>query len=558
MASGVLAGALRRERGAMRRALAAGLAVTGSTVGLAVTSAWLIVRAAQRPTVLALTVPMGLVQLFALAKAAGRYLERTQTHQAALSVMGHVRAEVARLLEPLVPAGLGPRSAEVVDTVLRDVDRVQDLLTAVVGPLATSAAAGLATVVLCGALAPWSGAALLTALLLSGVVTPWLAARGGDASEGEMDDVRRAMVDLFARAAQSGEEYVMAGADRALREELRSLEERFDRAETRRTVVRGAVGAANTLLAGACALACALVAGRSLADGHLATSLVAVPALASVAAMELMSTLGPSLVGLRGDRRALARVENLARREAPVLEPPVDGPDVGARASVTLAGVGCSYDEARVLAGVSLGLRPGDYVVVHGPSGGGKTTLARLIAKFLDPSEGTIALGEVDYRALTSRQVRARVGFVDDAPYVFATTLAGNLRVAAPSADDGALVVALRAAGLGGLLASSPEGLATPLDAPHGGLSGGERRRLGVARELLAARDVVVLDEPTEGLDASSAHALRARLAEAYRGRALVVVSHLDQDDEFATRRFELSGGTLREMAPSTPLLDVR
>ena len=135
----------RREKRAIARALAAGLLVTLSTVGLAGTSAWLIVRAAQRPSVLSLTVPMGLVQLFALAKAAGRYVERTQTHRAALGVMGHVRATVAALLEPLVPAGLGPRSAEVVDLVLRDVDRVQDLLTAVAGPLVTSVAAGLVT-----------------------------------------------------------------------------------------------------------------------------------------------------------------------------------------------------------------------------------------------------------------------------------------------------------------------------------------------------------------------------------------------------------------------------
>ena len=118
----VLRHALGVERTALRRAVLAGLLVSLSTIGLSGTSAWLIVRAAQEPAVLSLTVPMGLVQLFALAKAAGRYLERTQTHRAALGVLGHVRASVARLLEPLVPAGLGPRSSDVVDLVVRDVD----------------------------------------------------------------------------------------------------------------------------------------------------------------------------------------------------------------------------------------------------------------------------------------------------------------------------------------------------------------------------------------------------------------------------------------------------
>ena len=182
--NGVLASSLRLERRAVRRALYAGLLVGLSTIGLAATSAWLIVRAAQEPVVLSLTLPMGLVQLFALAKASGRYLERTQTHQSALSVMGHVRARVARVLEPLVPAGLGPRSADAVDLVVRDVDRVQDLLTAVAAPLFTSAVAGVATVVVSGLIVPWSALTLAGALAMSAVVAPVAAARLGEGPAG--------------------------------------------------------------------------------------------------------------------------------------------------------------------------------------------------------------------------------------------------------------------------------------------------------------------------------------------------------------------------------------
>lgn len=558
MREGLLASALGRERRALRRALAAGLLVSASSVGLAATSAWLIVRAAQRPVVLSLTVPMGLVQLFALAKAAGRYVERTQTHRAALSVMGHVRADVARLLEPLVPAGLGPRSAEVVDTALGDVERVQDLLTAVAGPLISGAIAGVATVALCGVLAPWSGVALLVALVLTGVVVPWVAAREGERSEDELDAVRRSQVELFARAASSGDEYVMAGADAALGTALASLELRFDRAETRRTVVRGVVAATNVLVAGTALVVSALVSASAVASGHLATSLLAVPALASVAALELVSSIGPTLVGLRGDRRALGRVEGLAGRRAPVAEPTLVGPDVAEGREVALRAVGLDYGSSRVLEDVALDLVPGDVVVVHGRSGGGKTTLARLIAKFLDASEGTLTLDGRDYDELSAHQVRAHVGLVDDAPYVFATTLAGNLRVACPEADDAALRRALDLAGLAPLLASSPLGLATPLAAPRGGLSGGERRRLGVARELLARRRVVVLDEPTEGLDAPTARALLASLREEYRDGVLVVVSHRADDDEVATRRLVLAEGRLRDATPATSTTGLR
>ncbi|MGA7833996.1 MAG: thiol reductant ABC exporter subunit CydC, partial [Acidimicrobiales bacterium] len=534
---------------ALRRAFAAGVLVTGSSVGLAGTSAWLIVRAAERPAVLSLAVPMGLVQLFALAKAAGRYLERTQTHRAALSVMGHVRASVARLLEPLVPAGLGPHSADVVDTVLGDVERVQDLLTAVAGPLLTSAVAGLVTLAVTGLIVPLSAIALATGLVVTGALLPFVAARCGANGEEELDEVHRALVTLAARAAQSGDEYVMAGATDDLLEQCRALEERFDRADTRRSLVRGAMGMAATLVAGGSVLAATLFSARALAEHRITPSLLAVPALMSVAALELLGGIAPTLVGLGRDRRSLQRVEGLAAVVAPVREPTLDGPATVGE-TVTLDAVTLSYGDTRVLDGLSLHLAPGEVLLVRGPSGGGKTTLARLIAKFLDPTTGRLALDQVDYASLRSAQVRASVGFVDDAPYVFATTLAGNLRVAVPTASDDELRAALEVAGLGPLLANAPEGLSTSLGG-GGGLSGGERRRLGVAREVLADRRVVVLDEPTEGLDEESADKLRESLAKCYADAALIVISHLDRDEAYATATLELSEGVVRAAGSS-------
>ncbi len=547
--SSVLGSALARERRALRRAFAAGLLVSGSSVGLAGTSAWLIVRAAERPAVLSLTVPMGLVQLFALAKAAGRYVERTQTHRAALSVMGHVRANVARLLEPLIPAGLGPRSADVVDTVLGDVERVQDLLTAVVGPLLTSAVAGLVTLVVAGLIVPLSALALAIGLVVTGVVLPFFAARLGADGEQELDDVRRALVTLADRVAQSGDEYVMAGAADEVVEQCRALEDRFDRADTRRSVVRGAMGSINMLAAGASMLTATLFSARALVEHHLTPSLLAVPALLSVAALELLGGVASSLVGLGGDRRSLERVEGLYDLDAPVREPTVEG-SVTRGEALTLDEVTLRYDTKRVLDGVLLDLAPGDLVLVRGLSGGGKTTLARVIAKFLDPTSGRLALDRVDYASLRSAQVRATVGFVDDAPYVFATTLAGNLRVAVPTASDDELREALELAGLGPLLANAPEGLSTSL-AAGAGLSGGERRRLGVARELLAHRRVVVFDEPTEGLDEESADRLRESLAEYYADAVLVVISHLDGERAHATATLELRDGVVRTVESS-------
>ena len=545
---GVLVRALGEEQAPIRHAVLAGLLVSLSTIGLSGTSAWLIVRAAQEPAILSLTVPMGLVQLFALAKAAGRYLERTQTHRAALGVMGHVRASVARLLEPLVPAGLGPRSSDVVDVVVRDVDRVQDLLTAVAGPLLTSAVAGVVTVAITAAIVPLSALSLLVALVLTAAVLPWAAARLGYRSEVEIDAVRAGMVGLFDRVSQGGDEYVMAGAAESLGEELAELERRYDRANFRRTLLMGVISGLTTLVSGLCVVTTVLVSALGLRSGHLAPALLAVPALLSVTVLELEGGVAPMLVGLRGDRAALARLEALADVGAPVTEPDVGGLFDTASASLRASNVGATFADTVALRDVSFELRRGDVVALSGPSGGGKTTFARLLAKFLDPREGVLQVGGADYATLRSEQVRQIVGFADDAPHVFATTLAGNLRIANPHASDDELVVALDGAGLRALLASMPEGLDTKLGGATTGLSGGEQRRLGVARELLVRRPIIIFDEPTEGLDEETASLVMDRIVAAFGEGAVLVISHRDADYVHATRRAVIANGQLREL----------
>jgi len=521
--------------------------VTLCTVGLSSTSGWLIVRSAQRPGVLSLTVAMGLVQLFALAKAAGRYLERTQTHRAALAVMGRVRARVARDIEPLLPAGLGPRSAEVVDTVIGDVDRVQDLLTAVAGPLLTSVAAGVLSSVVVGAMTPWAGGVLAVALVVDALALPGFARRLGRGSAEALEEVRAELTELFDRVCQSGDEYIMVGASTHLTRRLESLEDRHDEAQRRRRDVAGVVAALGTLVNGLATIAVALVSVGAVRRGHLDVALVAVPALTTMTALDMVSSLVTSVVSAARDRAALARLNALRQRAWPVRGVATSAGHRDFAPSVRLCDVTHSYDGARVLSAVSQHVRRGDAVVVSGPSGAGKTTLARLLVKFLEPTSGEVTLDGSSYSRLSESTVRSAVGLVDDAPYVFATTLADNLRVAKPGATDEELAAACDAAGLGDFLGALPDGLATRIGGARVGMSGGERRRLGVARELLSARAVAIFDEPTEGLDDPSARTLLTSLRAHYRDGALVVISHQDGSRLPGARQWRIVGGGLVE-----------
>lgn len=547
-----LAGALREERRVVVRALVAGCVVSVSTVLLAASSAWLIVRAAERPVILSLTVLMGLVQLFALAKAAGRYLERTLTHRAVLGAMARLRAQVSRAIEPLVPAGLGPRPAEAVEVVIDDVDRTQELLTSIAAPLVAAVVAGLVAA-LCAALVDGaSGVALTVGLAGCAIVVPVVAARVGAHGEMREREVREQLGALVADATETGDEYRGVGAYDALVERIAQLDRELTLVHARQARLRGLVVGLGALVAAATLVACALTAIDALAAGEIARALVAIPALTAVAALELLNQISPALLGWRGNWLALTRLERLADVEAPVEEPGAISRDVSGAREVTLRDVGHRFGVDEILSHVDLAVGPREFVVVRGPSGSGKSTLSRILARFVDPTTGEALLGTDPYPTLTSSQVRERIGLVDDEPHIFSTTLAANVRLGRESASDDEIRDALSRAGLDALLVTLPEGLDTTLGGAHGALSGGERRRLGVAREMLAHRPIALYDEPTEGLDETGAAQLIATLREHHADSAAIVISHRDADVSGATRVLAIDRGRLTDET-STP-----
>jgi ABC-type multidrug transport system fused ATPase/permease subunit len=175
---------------------------------------------------------------------------------------------------------------------------------------------------------------------------------------------------------------------------------------------------------------------------------------------------------------------------------------------------------------VDLDLPSGSRTAVVGPSGAGKSTLAALLTRLLDPVAGTVALGGIDLRDLTGDQVRGLVGLVDDRAYLFDSTIAANLRVGAPQATEEQMHAALTAAHLTSWVATLPQGLDTPVGEHGARLSGGQRRRLALARALLAGRPVLVLDEPAEHLDDETGDRLTRELLEAASVRTVVLITH--------------------------------
>ncbi|XVU21459.1 amino acid ABC transporter ATP-binding/permease protein [Actinoplanes sp. CA-054009] len=240
--------------------------------------------------------------------------------------------------------------------------------------------------------------------------------------------------------------------------------------------------------------------------------------------------------------------------------PPAAGPAAGSGAPVTspdvvaisVEGVSAAWVRGRTaVSDVSFDLPAGARVALVGPSGSGKSTIAALLVRFLDPTAGRITLGGVDLRRLDPDDVRRVVGYLPEDAYLFDTTISANLRVGRPEATEDDLRAALARARLLDWVDTLPDGLETFVGEHGMALSGGQRRRLALARALLADFRVLVLDEPTEHLDDETAVALTRDLLAAAGDRSVLLITHRTDVASQVDRVIDLAAGKRPAVEPT-------
>ena len=270
-----------------------------------------------------------------------------------------------------------------------------------------------------------------------------------------------------------------------------------------------------------------LYGGQRVIDGSLTLgTLVAFMAyqLRLFAPVQALMGLYASFASVRV---SLGRVHEILDVEPEVVEAPGAAALPAVRGELELDDVTLSFDRGSpVLEHVTLKAPAGACLAIVGPSGGGKSTIVDLVLRFLDPDAGVVRLDGRDLRTLRLRDLRARVALVEQEPAVFHASIAENIRYARPEATDDEVRAAAGAAGLAGLLAALPEGCATVVGERGAALSAGERQRLAVARALLAAPPVLVLDEPTAALDPESEQQVAAGFEKVMRGRTTILITH--------------------------------
>jgi ATP-binding cassette subfamily C protein CydC len=506
-----------------------GAATEAAGVALLATATWLLMTAAQQPPLPALTVAIVAVRALAIGRGTSRYAERLASHDAVLRVVTEVRARIfARLVDrPLA------RNADALSRMVSDVDAVQDLVVRVALPIAASGLIASCVAVLAFGFGGLTGLVVTAGLVLTSVLLPWLGFRLIRDGAARLAPLRAAYaittIDVVHGAADlavygAAGRYEAIGAAQAA--ELSTVE----RALSRRSF---ALDTGSTVLSGLTA------AGVLLAALHQGTSQIwaAVLTIAVLGSGELTLALLAAARKLAEVQEPLRRIRSLLTTAAPTAADSAGPPEqrmAGAVPEVLLESVTV---EGRI-SEVTLRLPAGRKVAVIGPSGAGKSTLLNVIAGAIRPDHGTVSPAGPAFGFAT--------GLMADA-HLFHATVRDNLLLARPGSEDGELEAALNTAGLSGY----------PLDNVVGedgaALSGGQRQRLALARAILARPPVLLLDEPTEGLDPVQAAQVTRRVLEHARDRTVVMVTHqVSGLEELGFDEiFEMDAGRLISLSPT-------
>ena len=539
-------------------AAGAGAAATGCAVALLATSGFLLARASQHPSIIAISGAVVAVRAFSVGRGVFRYGERLSTHDVAFRVLADVRVAVYRRLERLAPAGLREfRAGDLLARLVSDVDSAQELFVRGVTPPLTAAIVGAGAATACVlVLAPAAGL-LAAGLVLGGVAVPLIvgaadrrARRRTAPARGELAAALSNLLDGAADVHAFGAEQTGLGRVNAADSELAAL--------GGRSAAAAGLGSGLGSLAAGLTVWGVLVAGvAAVGAGAIGRVPLAVLTLTALASFEAVNGLPAAALALGHARTSARRVCAVLDSPEPVHEPAAPRPLPNGPVTVTLRGVSVRYqqDGPLVLDRLDLDLAPGKRVALVGRSGAGKSTVANVLLRFCDLTGGTVELCGQNLASYAGDDVRRLIGGCPQDPHLFDDTVAANLRLARPSASDDELLEAAERARLLTWIRALPDGLDTRVGARGTAISGGERQRIAVARAVLADPSVLVLDEPTASLDPATAGALMADVLAVTEGRATLLITHelsaLNRADEVVV----LDGGRVVERGSHPELL---
>lgn len=507
-----------------------------SALGLMAVSGWFITAtgltgllfAAGIAATLDVYVPGGAIRLFAVTRTASRYLERLYNHDTVLRLLADLRTRLFGVLAGLNSHALvSRRASDWLNRLTADIDTLDSLYLRLLAPPAVALLAGATLSGVTALFVPLAGGFLAGVLLLGWLWFTLGQARLGMATSRRHVDELEALRGSVMETLQGLAELDAYGALPHQQRTLEWLEARLHQSQRSlgRWVALG--NALQAWLVGTATLGTLWLSARAFEAGGISGAVMVMLPMAVMAMNEAFGALPAAFTWLGSTRGAAERLNGLTQKSTPRRQTATDTPPDNAR-TLCLDNVGVRYPGAfqPALSGLSLRLAPGERLAVEGASGAGKSTLTALLGRQLAPSQGTITLGGAPLDTWPQADLRHRVAVLTQQTDLLDDSLATNLRLANTEADDAALWQALEQVALTEWAEKLPQGLGTRVGEGGRQLSGGQARRVALARLYLCDPELVVLDEPFSGVDAPTAQALRQALHRWLSDRTVVYLVH--------------------------------
>jgi len=531
-----------------------GFATTGSGIGLLMTSAYIIAKAALQPPMAALQLGIVGVRVFGLARGVLRYAERLISHNITFKILSKLRLWFYDAIEPLAPARLMHfKSGDLLQRIVDDIQSLENIYTRVLGPPLTAILVAALMWFLLGIYSMQAALLILFFHLLAGIGVPLLTrhlSRG--LSVGIMDHKTTQQILALDFFQGIGELQVYGKLPEHLNN-MHATEKSKLLLQRKNALIEGMHESLTGILMNGAIIAILWALVPSVSTGGINGISLAVITLAVIASFEPFLPLPASIKHLEADTHAGERLFEIldAKPETKAPSSPIPFP---AHHDITVENLSFTYPGSitKTLDTISFSVRAGQHIAIVGPSGAGKSTITSLFMRFWNASEGQITIGGNNITLLDPEELRRNISLVSQRTYLFAETIRENLLLAKPEASDEELKKALSAAGLSQFHSKLDE-----WTGQHGmKLSGGERQRIAIARILLQNAPIVILDEATANLDGLTEKEVTDTLNTITAGKTLITITHRLKAMEQYNNILVLDKGIITQSGQHHELMD--
>lgn len=494
--------------------------------------------------------PAAEIRALAMIRTLGRYGERVVTHDATFRVLAGIRSWFFSKLIPLAPGRLAmKRSADMLQTMTQDIDALDALFLRLFLPIIVILLAGG---VIVGFIAYYSvqlAMIVLAVLLITAILIPFIFNRVGERGARKITLLSAKFKVIQIEILQSIAELNTFNAYTIYKERLLKISEQLLATQKQNNHLSALSTAITLFLSQVTVLITIVITAILFQEGIISGVVLVMLVFCILAIFELVMPLSESMQMLAKTQAAAKRIRRIANLK-PFVPEPLEPVEIGSIGAIEVKNLGFRYSSRSnwVFRGINLHIPYGSKIAIIGESGAGKTTLLQLIMHFFNPQLGGIEYAGVGYKKISSDQLLKRFALLSQQTELFAATIEQNIRIAKPEASEYEINLAIRMAGLQEFVEQLPDGLNTWVGEQGVNVSGGEARRIALARVYLKDAPILLLDEPTEGLDSDTENDVLNALEQITENKTLILVTHREVGLRLVDKVYKISKGRLFEV----------